>query len=253
MIFTLLGTGTSHGIPVAGCSCKVCRSDKKENKRYRCSLWIQDSKTSILIDTSPEFRLQAIREDIKSIDGVLITHAHADHLHGIDDLRPFSWNKEIPIFAQKTVCQEIKERFPYIFNPPGQGGGTPNIRLHGVDPGEEITIGAITIKAIPLFHGNLEIFGYRIGDFAYITDCSKIPESSWELLKNIRILVLNGLRYTSHNTHFSIPEALEVIKKISPERAYLTHLCHDVDHFQLKADLPDGIEPAWDGLKITTP
>jgi len=253
MIVTLLGTGTSHGIPVAGCSCRVCLSDRRENKRDRCSLWIREGKVNIIIDTPPEFRLQSIREGIRSIDAVLMTHAHADHIHGIDDLRPFSWRKEIPIHAGTDVCKEIRERFPYIFNPPAQGGGTPRIRMEEIIPGGEISLGSMKIMPIPVFHGSLGILGFRIGNFAYITDCSRIPDSSWPLLENLEILIINGLRYKPHETHFSIPEALEVIKKISPERAYLTHLCHDVDHFELMANLPEGIEPAWDGLKLTIP
>ncbi|MDA3957012.1 MBL fold metallo-hydrolase [Oceanispirochaeta sp.] len=253
MIITLLGTGTSHGVPVAGCSCPVCISDRIENNRYRCSLWIQKGDTSVIIDTAPEFRLQAIRAGITKVDGVVITHAHADHLHGIDDLRPFSWKKEIPIYAQKSVTREIRDRFPYIFNPPGQGGGTPQISLQSIKEEETWVIGTAEITAIPIMHGKLHILGYRIGNLAYITDCSAIPESSFSLLEGLEVLILGALRYKPHETHFSIPEAIEVIKKISPGRAYLTHLCHDVDHFQLKADLPKGIEPAWDGLKIILP
>ena len=183
----------------------------------------------------------------------MITHAHADHLHGIDDLRPFSWKQRIPIWAKEDVCKEIRERFPYIFNPPGQGGGTPQISINKIEPGSHIKSQGIEITPVPVYHGNLEILGFRIGNFAYITDCSAIPESSMELLNGVKTLVLGALRYRPHETHFSIPEALEVIKKISPERAYLTHLCHDVDHFQLKADLPEGVEPAWDGLQLDIP
>jgi phosphoribosyl 1,2-cyclic phosphate phosphodiesterase len=254
MIVTLLGTGTSHGIPVASCECTVCTSDIKENKRYRCSVWLQHMGSSLIIDTAPEFRLQTVRSGIKDIDAVLITHPHADHLHGIDDLRPFSWKKKIPIWAQQDVCDEIKARFPYIFIPPVQeGGGTPNINLETIDPGSEFTVGDITVKPIPIMHGKMRILGYRFGNFAYLTDCSAVPEESAALLTGLDTLVLGALRYEKHETHYSIPEALEFIKKISPKRAYLTHFSHDVDHFQLKAALPEGVEPAWDGLQITIP
>ena len=254
MIITLLGTGTSHGIPVAGCSCPVCLSDKKENKRYRCSLWIKNKDSSVLIDTAPEFRLQAVRAGIRSLDGVLITHAHADHLHGIDDLRPFSWKKTIPIGAQNTVCSEIRERFPYIFGASIQeGGGLPQIELKDLAPDESIRFGSLEFQPIPVMHGKLPVYGYRCGSFAYVTDCSSIPESSMPLLKGLDVLVLGALRFKPHDTHFSIPEALELIKKISPKRAYLTHICHDVEHFRLKDDLPEGVEPAWDGLEIAVP
>ena len=179
MVITLLGTGTSHGIPVAGCSCPVCQSEHSEDKRYRCSLWIQNEKTSVIIDTSPEFRLQAIRAGITAVDAVLVTHSHADHLHGIDDLRHSAGKKMIPIHGQEGVLQEIKERFPYIFSPPKQGGGTPLISLHELAEGKTLSIGNLEIKAIPVMHGKLKIYGYRIGNMAYITDCSSIPESSY--------------------------------------------------------------------------
>ena len=250
----MLGTGTSHGIPVAGCDCPVCLSEKKENKRYRCSLWIRDENSSVLIDTAPEFRLQAIRAGIRTLDGVLITHAHADHLHGIDDLRPFSWKKTIPIGAQQEVCREIRERFPYIFNPPVQeGGGIPRLELKDIALEEKIRFGSLAFTPVPVMHGALPVYGYRCGNFAYVTDCSAISATSLKRLEGLDILVLGALRFKPHDTHFSIPEALEIIKKISPKRAYLTHICHDVEHFRLKKDLPKGIEPAWDGLEITIP
>jgi phosphoribosyl 1,2-cyclic phosphate phosphodiesterase len=254
MIITMLGTGTSHGIPVAGCTCPVCLSEKKENKRYRCSLWIRNEDSSVLIDTAPEFRLQAVRAGIRSLDGVLITHSHADHLHGIDDLRAFCWKKTIPMGAQDLVCGEIKERFPYLFQPPAQeGGGLPQRELRTLPPGELIRFGSLDFQPVPVMHGKLPVYGYRCGGFAYVTDCSSIPDSSLALLKGLDVLVLGALRFKPHDTHFSIPEALDIIKKISPKRAYLTHICHDVEHFRLKDDLPEGIEPAWDGLEIAVP
>jgi len=249
MTVTLLGTGTSHGIPVVGCGCAVCRSDREENRRYRCSAYIQEGDTGILIDSATEFRLQAVRAGISRIDGILYTHSHADHLHGLDDVRPLSFYKEIPVYARQDVCDEIRERFPYIFNPPGQGGGTPRINLNTIGT-EPFRVGPVSITPLPVMHGQLAILGFRIGPFAYITDCSAIPASTWPLLEGVEHLVIGALRYRPHETHFSIPEALEVIKKISPERAYLTHICHEVEHFQLKDDLPDHVEPARDGQTI---
>lgn len=252
MKVTLLGTGTSHGIPVVNCNCNVCRSELVENSRYRCSAYIKKGNTAILIDTATEFRLQAVRAGIDQIDGILYTHAHADHLHGLDDIRPFSFHKKIPVYAQEEVCKELKIRFPYIFNPPVQkGGGTPDIGLNVIN-GKSFSIGEIEIKPVPVLHGKLAVLGYRIGSFAYITDCSEIPASSLKLLNGVKQLVIGALRYRSHETHFSIPEALEVIKKISPERAYLTHICHEVEHFKLKEELSGlNVEPAYDGQVIT--
>ncbi len=247
MQVTLLGTGTSHGIPVVNCNCEVCRSEVKENKRSRCSVYIREGDTAILIDTATEFRLQAVKTGIHRLDAVLYTHSHADHLHGLDDIRPFTVNREIPVYAREDVCNDIRARFPYIFNPLQKGGGTPKISLHTIGT-ESFTLGKMKVIPIPVFHGILAILGFRIGDFAYITDCSRIPETSWPLLEGLSHLVLGAPRFKPHETHFCIPEALEVIKKISPERAYLTHICHEVDHFQLKRDLKDlNVEPAYDG------
>ncbi len=248
----ILGTGTSHGIPVVNCSCHICRSPLSENKRYRCSVYLEEGETGILIDTATEFRLQAVRAGIQRISAILYTHAHADHLHGLDDIRPFSFHQEIPVYASQDVCDEIRGRFPYIFAPPFQkGGGTPQIRLNVIDK-NDFQVNGIKITPIPAMHGNLPVFGYRIGDFAYITDCSFIPETSIKLLTGLDHLVIGALRYKPHETHFSIPEALEVIKKISPGRAYLTHICHDVEHFALKKELSGlNVEPAFDGQIIS--
>ena len=252
MKVTILGTGTSHGIPVVNCDCDVCRSEIQENKRYRCSIYMEKGNTGILIDTTPEFRLQAVRAKIKQIDAILFTHAHADHLHGLDDIRPYSYKKEIPVYAGDKVCKEIKERFPYIFTPPLQkGGGTPNLTLNRINR-DPFTIGDFEITPLPVYHGSLKVLGFRTGSFAYITDCSRIPGSTMDLLKGVKHLVLGALRYRPHETHFTIDQALEIIKKISPERAYLTHLCHEVEHFKLKDELYGlGVEPAFDGQVIS--
>ena len=251
MEITILGSGTSHGIPVVTCNCEVCQSENNKNKRTRSSIFISEKGTNILIDTATEFRLQAVREKISSVDAIFYTHSHADHLHGLDDIRPLTKNNPIEIYASKYDCNEIKNRFPYIFNDTIQkGGGKPKVNLNEI-PLKKIIINSTIVNPIPVKHGILDIYGYKIDNrVAYITDCSEISEAGLTQLQGIEVLILGALRYREHSTHFNIDQALAIIKKISPERAYLTHLSHDVDHDKLSAELPGGIFPAYDGLKI---
>ncbi|MCP4160835.1 MAG: MBL fold metallo-hydrolase [Deltaproteobacteria bacterium] len=252
MNITLLGTGTSSGIPVVGCDCSVCNSADPKNTRTRSSILVTEKRVNILVDTATEFRLQALREGINSIDGILYTHSHADHLHGLDDIRPLTSSNAIDVFASPNDIIEIKNRFPYIFNRTLQvGGGKPRLALNKINE-EKFSISNISITPIPVKHGLLDILGYKFNkEAAYITDCSEITKKSIELLRGIKILILGALRYKEHATHFNIAQALDIIKKISPERAYLTHLSHDVDHDKLSAELPDEIFVAYDGLKIS--
>ncbi len=249
MKIRVLGSGTSSGVPVIGCNCPVCTSGNPKNKRSRASVLIEVNEHIILIDTATEFRLQAVAAGIRRVDAILFTHAHADHVHGLDDLRPLSHRKAIEVYADAQTRTEIENRFSYIFAPPGQGGGVPQIRMHTIGQ-EHLQISNITVQPVPVFHGSLPILGYRIGPFAYITDCSSIPEKSYELLRDLDVLVIDALRYRPHPTHFSIDEALNVIERISPRRAYLTHLCHNVEHEELSKELPEGVQPAYDGLEI---
>lgn len=252
MDITILGSGTSHGIPVVACHCEVCRSENSKNKRTRSSILIEDNNRNVLVDTSTEFRLQAVREGISFIDAIFYTHSHADHLHGLDDIRPLTKKKPIVIYASRFDCGEIEGRFPYIFNQTAQsGGGKPKVQLSIISKGK-IKIGPIEIEPIPVKHGIIDIYGYKINNrVAYITDCSYISEPSLRKIKGMEVLILGALRYREHSTHFNIDQALEIIKKISPGRAYLTHLSHDIDHDKLSAELPGGVFPAYDGLKIS--
>ncbi|MBN2656609.1 MAG: MBL fold metallo-hydrolase [Spirochaetales bacterium] len=251
MTITIMGSGTSHGVPVVGCACPVCLSENIKNKRSRASILVRENGTDILIDTATEFRLQAIRENVMKLDAIFYTHSHADHLHGLDDIRSLSRDREIPLYGSGKDIEEIKKRFPYIFNSTLQkGGGKPRVEPHALR-GEAVSIGSLEIKPIPLKHGKLDIYGYRFNNkAAYLTDCSDIPDESLALLKNLDVLIIGALRYKPHPTHYNIEQALEVIKKISPGRAYLTHLCHDLDHDQLENELPGGVFTAYDGLKI---
>lgn len=245
---TFLGTGTSHGIPVPGCNCEVCNSSDIRNRRSRPSVLFRVNDIQILIDTAPEFRLQALDAKLRHLDGVLFTHDHSDHLHGIDDLRPFSRNN-LPVYGSNHVLGQIRKRFPYIFREPIEGGGTPRLKLHPVT--SVFNIKGVSILPVPLNHGRASIFGYRMGPVAYCTDCSSIPRESMEMLGDLDILVLDALRFKRHSTHFSVEEALEVIEELKPGCSYLTHLCHDVDHAKLEAALPDNVRLAHDGLRVS--
>ncbi|MDX9799778.1 MAG: MBL fold metallo-hydrolase [Spirochaetia bacterium] len=257
MRLTFLGTGTSHGIPVIGCTCDVCKSDNQKNKRTRASVWIESGESSILIDTATEFRIQALREGINNVDCVFLTHSHADHIHGIDDLRPLSRYKHIPVYGNKKTITDVKKRFSYINDSAGSGGGKPKLIFTEINENEVTVPGSNTnhenetiIREVKIKHGENDISGYRIGKLAYLTDCSYIPPESFKILEGIEILIIGALRYKPHPTHFSVNEALEMIDKTGCRKAYLTHMCHNLDHEALEKELPPHVRPAWDGLKI---
>ncbi|MBT3272543.1 MAG: MBL fold metallo-hydrolase [Spirochaetales bacterium] len=253
MRVTILGSGTSHGVPVIGCDCDTCLSEDPRDKRTRSSITIEENGAFILIDTSTDFRTQAIREGIKKLDAILMTHSHADHLHGIDDTRPLTWDNPLPVYGSAEVLEEIRTRFDYIFKETQRGGGKPKLDLRLL-PAEEVAVAGIRIQPIPVMHGDVEIYGFRIGSFAYITDCSAIPEKSYKLLSGVTHLVIGALRYRPHATHFSIDEAITAAGRIGAAHAWLTHLCHDVNHQILTRKL-SGREnpsflPAFDGLLL---
>jgi phosphoribosyl 1,2-cyclic phosphate phosphodiesterase len=250
MHVVVLGSGTSHGVPVIGCDCRVCTSSDSRDKRYRASIWVYTRSTSIVVDTGPEFRLQALRAGIDRLDAVLLTHAHADHLHGLDDVRPLCRHQSIPLYGNKVQIGEARERFSYIFRHTQTGGGKPLVDFLEVGR-EGFEVGDLTVLPIPLMHGRLETTGYRIGNLAYLTDCSAIPETSYALLEGTKVVIVDALRFTTHETHFSVDEAIEVIERIGPDRSYLTHICHAVGHEELSAYLRGKkIEPAFDGLSF---
>lgn len=291
MELTFLGTGTSHGIPVIGCNCRVCKSKNKKNKRYRTSAFIStNNNTKILIDISPEFRLQAIENKISNIDCVLLTHSHADHLHGIDDLRIFScaiskdkkgitnpndikFNKPpIPIYTNNNTCEDLRNRFSYLFNPVKEGGGHAKIDLQSVE--KQFLYNNIEITPVPMMHGSMQTCGWIISEqdsqykksIAYLTDCNFISEQSINLIKKtaptLTHLIIDGLRITPHSTHFSFLEAMETANKLNAEHIWITHITHATSHKdvinylnQNKINFPNlkkakTILPAYDGLKI---
>jgi len=250
---TFLGTGTSNGIPVIGCDCAVCRSGDPRDRRTRTSALVRVGERSVLIDTATELRVQALTHDIRRVDAVLMTHAHADHTAGIDDLRRFNelQQQHIPVYADSVTAGHLRERYAYTFTDiyPFYGG-KPDLILHEIDgPFDLFGQGIIPI---PVLHGRLPITGYRIGDLAYITDAKEIPPASLALLDDLDVLVLNALRQRGHPTHLSFAEAVDVIREVRPRRAYLVHLSHETSHAAAQALLPAGIEIAWDGLTVTT-
>ncbi len=255
MELEILGSGTSHGIPVIGCDCPVCRSEDTRDNRTRASaLFRGDSGESVLVDAGPEFRVQAIRARITRLDAVLVTHTHADHVHGFDDLRIFSYERRLPVYASAADIAEIRERFSYAFRPTQEGGGKPRLDLIAVDG--PVRVGDLEFIPIPLLHGELPVLGWRCGDIAYLTDASAIPESSFALLEGTKRLVIDALRLRSHPTHFNFRDALAAIERIAPDKAWFTHLCHDFSHEGimdwLRTNAPGKkIEPVYDGLRIS--
>lgn len=254
MILTILGCGTSTGVPLIGCSCKVCRSKNPKNRRLRASAWLQFQGKSILIDTSTDLRQQALREKITRVDAVLYTHPHADHIHGIDELRSYNFlqRSNIPVFGNEWTCKELQHKFGYIFQPgPVEGGGIPQLSLNQFDTQTQtLNIAGVSVIPIPLHHGSKESVGYRVGSIAYVTDCSYIPSLSIERLKGLSVLVLDCLRLQKHGTHFNFDQALEIVNQLRPRRTYLTHMGHDFEYAGWSKKLPRGVHLAYDGLKI---
>lgn len=250
MLIKFLGTGTSHGVPVIGCTCKTCLSDNPKNKRMRSSLFLNVNNTDILIDTSPELRLQMLANNIENVDLVLFTHAHADHIMGFDDIRVINWQKgrPVPCYGQKNTLDKIKEAFDYIFDPPQIGGGIPQVSFHSID--SEFSFQNIPIIPLPVKHGKLDVFGYKIYNMAYITDCSYIPESTFELLDDIDLLIIDALRFKEHPTHMNLEQAIQIAEKFDLKKAYFTHISHEIEHEEVNKILPDNIELAYDGLQI---
>lgn len=247
----ILGSGTSTGIPVVGCECAVCRSDDPRNQRTRCSALISYGRHNILIDTATDLRQQALREDIRHIDAVLYTHSHADHMHGIDDLRGFNLrNKDpIPLYGSPRTLERVRDNFNYIFADVETPSYVPRLSLNAVETAFQLF--DLTIVPIPLHHGGMQAYGYRCGPFAYLTDCNGIPEESLPQLENLELLVLDGLRFKPHNTHFNIPQAIEMAQQIGARQTLLTHLSHEVDHPRHDPQLPTGIAFAFDGQRFT--
>lgn len=262
MHLRILGSGTSHGIPVIGCVCRVCRSQDLRDQRMRSSVYIEGAAGErAVIDTGPEFRLQAVRAGIQRLDGVFLTHAHADHLHGLDDIRPLSRETPMPVYADANTMEELRERFSYIFKDTQLGGGKP--RITPVVVTGPVSVGRLVFTPIPVKHGVLDILGWKITErqtsAAYLTDVSRIPEMSLPLLYGLSAVIIGGLRAIPHETHFSFQQALDSAADLETQRIYLTHICHDHTHqeieaicrrFQQARNFTGTAAPAYDGLKL---
>jgi phosphoribosyl 1,2-cyclic phosphate phosphodiesterase len=250
----LLGTGTSVGVPMIGCRCDVCTSSDPKNHRTRTGVAVCAPGGTFLIDTSPELRLQLLRERIELVQGAVFTHSHADHIFGLDDLRIFGQYLDgpVPLYCEENVERQIRTSFDYAFvpiDPTWHKGAVPNLEFRriGTEPFELL---GIEVRPIRLMHGKLPVLGFRIGDVAFCTDVSHIPDESWPLLEGLDVLIIDALRERPHATHFSVGQSLEVVERVQPRRAYFTHISHQLDHAATNARLPEHVELAYDGLRI---
>jgi phosphoribosyl 1,2-cyclic phosphate phosphodiesterase len=248
---TVLGSGTSMGVPTIGCGCAVCHSSDPHDRRTRPSVLIEYSGRAVLIDTTPDFREQAIRENIRSLDAVLYTHTHADHLLGIDDLRPLSFlhkPNKLPLYAEPGAAEFIRKMFGYIFDASYKFGGLPQLELKPITGSLEL-FGA-RFEPIILVHGDAEIFGFRFGSAAYLTDHSDIPDQSLARLQGLDVLFLDALRHKPHPTHSTVEHSLQTVEQLQPRRAFFTHICHDLPHQTTNASLPGNVKLSYDGMKL---
>ncbi|MCY4599034.1 MAG: MBL fold metallo-hydrolase [Acidobacteria bacterium] len=253
MRLTFLGTGTSTGVPVIGCDCATCRSPDTRDRRWRPSIYLQlDDGPAVLIDASPDLRAQALRFDVRRVDMILFTHGHADHVLGLDDVRIYNFRQRavIPCYGDARTMAGVRRMFAYVFDPATpRGGGLPQLALWPLCG--PFSVAGRTIVPVPLWHGTLPVYGYRLGGLAYLTDCNAIPDTSWPLLQGLDVLVLDALRHRPHSTHFNVERAVEAATRIGARQTYFTHMTHDLPHAATCDQLPAGITLAHDGLVVS--
>ncbi len=248
---TVLGSGTSMGVPTIGCDCAVCRSSDPRDRRTRPSVMISYNGHHVMIDSTPDFREQALREKITRLDAVLYTHTHADHILGIDDLRPLTYYHKpgkMPLYGTPDACEFLRNMFPYIFSPSYKFGGLPQVELREINGPVEL-FGA-RFEPLTVIHGETPILGFRFGSAAYFTDHSEMPDETLEKLGALDILFLDALRYIPHPTHSTVEQSLRIVEAVKPKRTLFTHICHDLPHVATNATLPAGVELSYDGMKL---
>ncbi|MGG9961751.1 MBL fold metallo-hydrolase [Ferruginibacter sp. SUN106] len=249
---TFLGTGTSSGVPMVACSCYVCTSPDKKDKRLRSSILVQSDTTTIVVDTTPDFRYQMLRAEVKTLDAILFTHPHKDHVAGLDDVRPFNYfqKKAMQVFANSLTEEAIKREFAYAFSDK-KYPGIPEISLNTIN-GEPFYIGDIPVIPISVWHHKMPVLGFRFGKFTYITDANRIEENEKEKIKGSDVIVLNALRKEKHISHYTLDEAIAEVQELKIPKAYFTHISHQLGrHEEVSADLPAGIALAWDGMQLS--
>lgn len=248
---TVLGSGTSMGVPTIGCDCAVCRSPDPRDRRTRPSVMVSYNGRHVMIDSTPDFREQALREKITQLDAVLYTHTHADHILGIDDLRPLTYHHKpgkLPLYATPRGCEFLRNMFRYIFEAEYKFGGLPQVDLQPIEGAVEL-FGA-RFEPLTVIHGEVPILGFRFGSAAYLTDHSEVPAETREKLHDLDILFLDALRYKPHPTHSTVGQSLEIVEEVKPKRAFFTHICHDLPHEATNGTLPPGVRLAFDGMKL---
>lgn len=253
MKITILGTGTSQGIPVIGCKCPVCTSTDPKDKRLRCSIWVEHEGESIVVDVGPDFRQQMLNAEVNKVDRILLTHEHTDHINGLDDVRPFNfrYRTDMPVYGEQRVLDVVRARFGYIFeaNP---YPSAPRVVLHPITASDTLTLGNLPVIPIHYLHHKLPVMGYRFGDFAYLTDIKTITDAERRKLDGVHTIVISALRHGPHISHLNLAEAFDLVEQIQPQRAFLTHLSHYMGtHEATERLLPPHIRVAYDGLTLT--